>query len=372
MKTKILTIIILAFSLQAFATDVIVRQSNGQSYFFYDTAGVQDETILQAAINACSNGDTLYLPGVEYDFNTSGNLLVDRSIVIIGTGINPDSNSIGTDITRMNDSGGRIYINSGADGVEFHGIYFDINIYVGNSPSNSDVSGILFSRCYIYSFYAGPFSGTNSARNIEIRECFIENIGAGDDAVNVIIANNVIRSNNYGSATTQYINNVFLNTSLSQTTYNDASTLYKGNLFIMPTSVYVQAPGQFVDNAFVLTTGSLTYDVSRVSGWSNNQQFNIGVTDLFQDANVWSVGINPINTINIRGNYLLDPTGSQYATLSTMAAGNTTVGIEGGFYPWKLGSLPFNPHWINLSVPTQTTTGGQLLNISVSGSAQER
>jgi len=49
----------------------------------------------------------------------------------------------------------------------------------------------------------------------------------------------------------------------------------------------------------------------------------------------------------------------------------TDVGIYGGIYPWKEGSIPFNPHFQQVQVSPKTDANGNL-NVNIKVEAQER
>jgi len=48
----------------------------------------------------------------------------------------------------------------------------------------------------------------------------------------------------------------------------------------------------------------------------------------------------------------------------------TDIGIYGGSYPWKEGSLPFNPHYQKIQVAPKTDNQGNL-NVNIMVKAQD-
>lgn len=92
MRNLIFIVFSLIVCVQANATEVIARHSNGQTFYYYHSLADADENILGLVLSDAINGDTIYLPGVEYVI--SNDLIIDKRIVLIGTGIHPDSTTL--------------------------------------------------------------------------------------------------------------------------------------------------------------------------------------------------------------------------------------------------------------------------------------
>lgn len=141
-----------ALSLQATVLTISNHPNGGAQY-----------STLQAAYDAASAGDTLYLEATNiiYDFSTCQQ--IDKQLTYIGIGFNA-----GTQITKRSILGrvpcyGYVNMISGASGSSFYGITF--NYYVGFSQN---MTNILFENCRFESYI--NFSN-NSSSGIVVRNC---------------------------------------------------------------------------------------------------------------------------------------------------------------------------------------------------------
>jgi len=364
MRTTAISLLLLFVAIGAQATDVIVRQSGGQSHFHYDQFLTRDHTILSAVFDDALNGDTIYLPGVTYTLGLP--VTINKQLTIIGTGVHPDSIEV---VDRTKIVAGWEYLNlaTGSSGSEIHGITFDqVYLRIGNSGSTQDVHGLLISRCHLaYVYLAYQYNATPHPSNISIRQCYIEYLDVRN-AEGVHLYNNIIETMRYGVASTTASNNLFLDFNQASGLWN-VDVSYQDNIFIRDyTSAYtVNDYGRFRNNLWIMPSGGTVSYGSNITVEQDNLLTNASLTNIFVDLDP----ADGYDTFDYHYNYRLNPNGSQYSTYSTMGLTGGEVGIYGGLYPWKDGSVPFNPHWLQLSVPAQSN-GSVLTGTVVGGSAQ--
>src|SRR5688572_6206413 len=122
MKSLLMLLCGLFFYPNVNSQNVIYATGPLGSKFYY---GNIDQNFLNTIIQERYPGDTLFLPGGN--FSLSGDVNIDRRLVIIGAGIQPDS-SAATGITifeQGTDFQFKFFEN--ADGSEIHGIDLDDN-----------------------------------------------------------------------------------------------------------------------------------------------------------------------------------------------------------------------------------------------------
>lgn len=349
------------------AQDVIARQHNGQTIFHY---GVQPygDTWLQSVFNACSNGDTVYLPGVIFQCNNP--VTLSTGIVLIGTGIHPDSVSVyGANLTKIIFSGSHpFYVINGANNAEFHGITFGGSTFnVGSTAANQNVSGLKFIRCeFDEDVYLGV-NVQNTSSNYTIQNCYFKNGLGIKDVQNVTVTGSVIGyAETEGNQSTTFANCLLLNTGMTGASYS-TNVLYRDNIFLYPsTSVTtISEASRFYNNLFVLGSGGTL-------AWGANAVHNSTdlTNNILSDVLMSPPSNNPFTAFDFEANYHLNPSGSNYQTYRAMSTTAGEVGLFGGnpnTY-WKEGVVPFNPHWRELVVPANSVNG--MLNISLKAAAQ--
>jgi len=329
MKTFFISLfILLAFGFSSSAQNVITVQ-NGNKVQFYAS--------LDSAYVHVSDGDTLYLPGGSY-----GSLTISKNLTIIGVGHNPDS----TKATGKTLLSGLI-LNTGADNGSVTGIYFS-----GSIVFNSEVNGYTINRCYIGNSigYSLPLSNGGSK------------IGVMDDIIildlNLSKFSNCLVSNNLISGVTNAVNsevknNIFLNTNNSSYPPN---SLYANNCTVE-------------NNIF----GYFGYETNCVLNNNINDDGRYGTGGNQVNGNYMNV--EPFHSIFV--NY--DSTSMTFQNIykadfhlvsdspyKNAGTDGTAIGIYGGTFPWKVGSIPYNPHIKINSVAGTTDANGNLkVNITV-------
>jgi len=301
-------------------------------------------TTLSSALTGASDGDTVYIPGGTYDAIT-----ISKKLHLIGVGHHPDS----TDATSRTYIKG-ITIGTGCSGGSLTGIFLSLYYCI---TFNSNLNGYTISRCYIPNFIIG----SNPVPTL-VNLSFLENqIGAM--TMNYITYSGFYLSNNiityqlhlYGVKNCVIKNNVFLSNSYASYFSN---SLVENNLF----------------GYFVLNNASNCIFHNNVNGGINgaDNAGNQGSGNYLNQGalSAFFVSYDPatITLSNIyQANFHLVP-GSPYLNAGR---DGTDIGIYGGAYPWKDGSIPFNPHIQRINISPVTNSSGNL-DVNIQVEAQER
>ena len=326
MKTIFIsTLMLLAFSFSSMAQNLITVQ-NGSKVQFYVS--------LDSAYVHSADGDTLYLPGGSY-----GSLTVDKRLHIIGVGHNPDS----TKATARTIMSG-LTLNNGAANGSVTGISFQGNIFF-----NSGFNGYTISRCFIYGNITNVAPVKTDA-NISITENIIEG-----ELVLYRFSNSLIS------------NNIFL--SLVSISNN---SIFKNNLLLYFNGYYIN---QFNNSTIENNIGYI--GVQSYSGCILNNNINFGVNGSSGSnqgsGNFLGVGVldsifvnYDVNTMQGENIYKADFHLAPNSPYKNAGTDGTDIGIYGGTFPWKAGSIPYNPHIQKNSVSGTTDANGNLkVNITV-------
>jgi hypothetical protein len=308
-------------SVQSKAQKVIAVQNTNRT-LLYDK--------LDSAITYAQNGDTIYLPGGSFNLT----IPINKRLHIVGVGHNPDSTTA-TGRTIIN---GRIILESGADNGSVTGSYLTAgSVYGGLIDFNSDINGYSITRCYVATGISNG-SGKN-VRNIIIRE----NVIGGHDicsfcsnwysillsSPNHLITNNILLAKvDVNNSTLQ--NNVFLfYAPLAFYPYplSGSDCIVENNIFA--------ASGNPIQNS--IFRNNVNGGINGVGGIGNQGSGNYLTGE---SLNSVFVNYNSSTGWDYNSDFHLAP-GSPYAGKGT---DGKDIGIYGGAFPWKDGSIPFNPH----------------------------
>ena len=318
---KITTLVLISLMVllnnQAIAQTLIAVQNGGTPKFY---------TKLDSAVTYAQNGDTLYLPGGTFTLSAP----IGKRLHIIGVGHNIDSTLV-TDQTRID---GNIELINDASNGSLTGVYHRRGVF--NSGEN--ISNYLVQRCFL----EAPLQ----LKATSLKWSFVENIirgsfnNASPGASNIFFYNNIIDSRSYtslyGFTSSVFLNNIFL----------FLGGCYGGGFCDYP----ISASNSTFENNIFISSGMSSYGISYSE--MNNNLFveNISITP----RDLYNRGSN--NIVNqAQSSIFVNQTGNEfnyshdYHLQSTSLGKNagiekTDIGIYGGFYPWKDGSLPSNPH----------------------------
>ena len=364
MKKNVFQLIVLfALLLSGVKAQNLIAVQNGGSSAFYSN--------LDSAILHSNTGDSLFLPGGFVP--TAGVIKINKAIHIIGVGYNLDSTTVtGNTILQKN-----IEILKSVNGGSITGIYgYGYSISIHDTVSNFKIN-----RCYFSSIYIGSGLGQVPASNITITETVVNDyiygmcLIPGITPINVCIYNcflgymNVYKggpivslSNNYYPWKELIVKNSIL----------FGGSNYYGNRFFtsIPYSVFENCV--FIDVG-LLPTGSTnnTFRNCIFNGPSTTDYIAAPPSNLIYNCifnqNADSIFINRQgNNFSINSNYHLLPTSPG----KNAGKDGTDIGIYGGVSPWKVGSVPFNPHFQTSQIGSTTNPSGNL-NVHIKVAAQD-
>ncbi len=341
-----------------FAQGVITRMNGGNSFFRYD-GNIQ--AVLDDAEQAVGM-DTIILGGGTYLLTTD--LFVQSPIVMIGTGMHPDS-ALAYSGRTVIDGGSNmeLFVESNASGSEFHGLTFvnNVDVHLGTGTlASTNADNLLFNRCQFVRLFLGNGSNGSLADDTFIRECIMEVLDVSE-STGLTVLNSVIGSvtNTLTSSSVLIENSLFMDWNLS----GNAGIQYNSNIFLINSgsTFNITQQSQFQNNLFVGSGAgfNVTYGPGVVQSGNEVDYPLSGANGAFPSATVTS-----FTTFSHQADYTVAP---QWQTLGV---GGTAVGIMGGAVPWKVGSLPFNPHWTLLASPS-ATSNGTLQGVQIKASAQQ-
>jgi hypothetical protein len=300
---------------------------------------------LQEAYNAASNGDTIYLPGGQYNGITLG-----KKLNIYGAGYHLDSTNA-TNFTIIN---GNITFVDGSDGSVIQGLYVTSSIIV---DYGNKVDSLKIRRNYVGGAIAldGNFNASEASKSTGIE--IYENIVCAEIycqfASNVHIHHNIFKRLFNIKENGWIHHNIWFGSSYYsiEQVYN---SLFENNYIQWGNwGFYGVANNTFIKNAFDFDpTGSL------LNTWIGNY-VNVSTATLF---------VNPSNPYNFAQFPLADFHLNNPATY--LGTDGTQIGLFGGSKPFKQGGLPENPHIRYKNIAPQTDNNGQL-SIDIKVGAQD-
>jgi hypothetical protein len=320
----------------SFAQKLIAVQNGGEPTFF---------TELPAAITAASSGDTINIPGGTWNASSYNHFIINKTLHIIGTGHNPASSQVGG-ICKLN---GDILIAEGSGNGSLTGVLVTGYISYSGYPTTK-VSNYSLTRCRIN----GTVTLSYNFTQFVISENVFDDKIYGGDATDNIFSNNIFAgwvgdfSNN-----NMFKNNIMMSTTSSSA--NNFSLCFFDNNVIFAGTKLGATECIFNNNLFV--------DSGPFPLGTTNQDFKNIISQAQSSIFVTQSG----NTFNYTQDYHLQ------ATCPGKNAGKegTDIGIYGGTFPWKEGSIPFNPHFQQVQVSPNTDANGNL-NVNIKVEAQER
>ena len=327
-----------------YAQKVVMRHSNGEAIPY--TSGVN---AFVDAYNAAIAGDTIYVPGGYFnavDINKP-------KLVIFGAGHYPDS----TQATGQTILTGGFTFKENADSVVFSGFMINGNVYF---EYNKSVDYVLFYRNRVNGdiIFDGNGQRLNSCDYVTIKENIFNAIN-GANALNCIVANNIIKSKIESFETSSIVNNIFLGNHYYGYPYYFDYNISSTNNCLIQNNIHYQNIGGFpycnnniIQNNLYISSPNFGSNTS-TGNYTNVQQENIFIN-------------HSGNTFDYSYNYhLQDPN-------TYLGVDGTQVGIYGGLYgPYKEGAVPKNPHIIMKNIAPTTDSNGNL-NVIIRVGAQNQ
>ena len=340
--TLVLISLLFLFAAQAIAQNLIAVQNGNTPRFFQQV----DDAIVNAV-----DGDTLYIPGGSWNLTQH----INKRLHLIGVGHYPDSTKA-TFPTKINS---QFILDSGAS----NGSITGINI-LGQLVVQTDVNYYTVKRCRI----SGVFIYTKSSNF-----SFMENVLDGGS----LVANNVVASN------FTFFNNIIsvnFSYSFDNANFSCINSIFKNNIFLLNSycswgscTFSVAAYFSLFENNVFLNTGSLGgvyYSTLRnnifVEGFSFDNTTKVGSNNLFGQPQAGIFVNQSGNTFDYSHDYHLQPNSPG----KNAGTDGTDIGIYGGMFPWKEGSIPSNPHFQSIQIAPKTDTNGNL-NVKIKVAAQD-
>jgi hypothetical protein len=332
-KSALLIVVAMMLVAQVAKSQNFIAVQNGGAPAFYLQV---DDAILNS-----QDGDTIYIPGGTWNLTQP----INKRLNIIGVGHHPDS----TNATFQTKLIGNLNLAEGASDGNITGIFLQGSILAYNDNYN-----VL--RCRI----------SNSIYFVEqvSNFTFIENIiggsiGTDGSASNCSFINNIISAFFNIQNGTPFTNSVFKNNIFLASTYGYGEyciacsfSILENNIFYGNSALAGVSNSMFNNNLFV------DYDP-----FPNNVT-NVGTNNIVgQDQN--SIFINLASTV-YSSDYHLQPTSPG----KNAGKDGTDIGIYGGAFPWKAGSVPTNPHIQYESVSGVGEDGN--IHVVVKVAAQDR
>lgn len=323
----------------------LIAVQNGGTPAFYTT--------LDLAITNAQNGDTIYIPGGGHTVSQA----IDKELHLVGTGCNADStNAVGITITNG------IILKSGADGGSMEGIYA-LGLQFGYSDiSDYDVNGYYIQRCYLSGgIVFSNNAGANHSTNISIIETRIGITGGGYNGQNSI----------YGSMTGLLF---MQNCKIFGIITGFTSSTFQNNIFFFTQQFF---NGLALTGTNCSIENNIFFSNHYMSGQNCTFKNNIGIWN--NGVYTGSYATNAFgsgNVIEPWADTFVNPDNDDFHLKTTSIGKNggndgTDIGIYGGAFPWKEGSVPFNPHFQTVHIAPTTDAAGNL-NINIKVAAQDR
>ena len=329
--------------------NLIAVQNGGAPAFFQQ---------VDSAIVHSQNGDTIFIPGGRWNISKP----INKRLHIIGVGHNPDSTNATFSTTLI----GALYLSAGASHGTLTGVFLQGSI----NGTNDTIHFYSISRCRISSEIATYPLYTNFTFYENILEGNIrshENIGGS--ATNCSFFNNIFSAyfGDYNQLI-PYVNSVFKNNIfLKASTYHYSSgfewsvasqySLFENNIFLFTTLNFGKVSNSTAKNN--LFTENISFPVGTNVGSNNIVNQSSGSIFINMDS--------PASEFSYNNDYHLQST----CPGKNAGTDGTDVGIYGGLYPWKDGSIPYNPHFQTFQVGSTTNPAGSL-DVNIKVSAQDR
>lgn len=322
----------------------LIAVQNGGNPTFY--------TQLDSAIVHAQVSDTIYIPCGSYSISAA----INKQLNLVGVGHNPDS----TQACGITSITGNINLQEGASYGSLTGLNLSLIIIDTDSVNHYTIS-----RCYFNSIYlqgAHPFF----SYGVLMENTILNGINCVSTSLPSVsyclFLNNIFGGFTYGKMTNCiYKNNIFLlNAYCDYGGCNDVVcanySTYENNIFLSNSAwsaVRSVSNSGFNNNLFV-------------ENWTGPEGTNYGSNNIVNQPQS-SIFINQAgNSFDYSQDYHLQ------ATCLGKNAGTdgTDMGIYGGSFPWKAGSVPFNPHIQSKYIGGATDQNGNL-NVNIKVAAQD-
>lgn len=323
MKTK--AFLLLSVLICTFSANARIWRVNNM------TGADPDFTTVQAAIDAASNGDQIYIEGGVYEGFT-----INKPLSIVGTNFTTMENSDIETPSIATQISGNVIFKAGSAGSYIVGC----NLYNANKTMYFETNNIIVSRCKLgYITFRTLSSGSKLViDNIKI-------IGS--------IINNISKEQSYGNDSL-YVTNITVTNSIIQNSISVANTNYFTFSANFDQCIFDE-PSQIVTKECYYTNS--IFDNSYFQPTLTNNEYNNFISNSIFYNNI-TLGSGEVNCLsNIEdifkneGYYSLSDT----SPAKGFGSAGQDIGIYGGDNPFVPGGYAPVPTITKLSMPTQVS-----------------
>ncbi|MFD1062656.1 hypothetical protein ACFQ1Q_05310 [Winogradskyella litorisediminis] len=324
--------------LDAFCQSLIAVQNNNTPQFFSEA---------NEAFDAAVEGDTLYFPAGSFSIER----IINKRLHIIGVGHNPEGTSAtGATIFADGDGNRGVIVYGNGGGGTLTGISFvNVNCNSNDCASvriDSDINGLIIDRVYMPNdllTYTGTISNLLVVRSILRRFSVLDINGFQPFG---LINNNIILTKSNRAKNISIESNIFFYSNTFQDDVLGANGCNISNNIFLDDNPLSGTVNSSIRNNFGINFNGLSgSNIS--SGNINSSTYTPSeiFTNYFSSANY---------------SYEFDLTLLDGTSLIAAATDGGQIGIYGGRFPWKDGSIPFNPHIISKNISGTTDENGNL------------
>lgn len=335
MKKTVFAFFFVAATTWVVAQQKVALQSNGSTSIF----GGSNPFV--QAYDAAQDGDTIYLPGAILVPPAAFN----KRLVIYGAGHYPDS-TVATNKTILSN---HCYIYENADSIHLEGLEINGILYF---ETDHQVTHANIIRCKMTNL---GFQGSMATpcTNVTVRECNIQNLNLGNASF-CVISNNFISGTISGGTNNAIFNNILFyeGAYYHYTLHNITNSSIANNFFVK-------------DDGAILNNCNLNTISNNVFRSDPGQGMNTWINNYTQVD--WTTFFVDVPSLQFDYGYdfhLTDPE-------TYIGNDGTEIGLYGGLFPFKEGSVPSNPHIISVDIPTMTNEDG-ILEVNVTVGAQQQ
>jgi hypothetical protein len=313
---------------------------------------------VQAALNACNHGDTVYVNGSQF---TYPDFQITRRVVLIGGGYNVSNQlNLATTVSSINlfkDTG----VND-ASGTVIMG--FSVTCRIALGGSSLPVNNVRLTRNFLAGGGCFPNVYISGASvNWTIYNNIIRGLSIDPAATNLIIQNNIFTANISGGNQSSVIidHNVFQGNGSGLVNIRFATVT--NNIFVRTAGNCIDAGVQFNtfnNNLSILSTVGPTSPTNSFLGGPNSGAGNFVTVDPQFESVANFDNYNPFHNYRLKS----------ISSVRNAATDGTDLGIYGGSYPFPSGGVPGGGYDTSPLPPIPQITALNILNSSLQPGAQ--
>ncbi|AHW61730.1 hypothetical protein SAMN05444285_10983 [Draconibacterium orientale] len=331
-----------------------------QKQFVVQNGTAQTFDEINAAIEAASAGDTIYLPGGGFSISAQ----VDKTLHWRGVGHYPDSTSA-TGFTQIL---GSPTFSGNCDNSTFEGIFFQSSVTFGSN--DNECTGVIIKRCRVNSTLTlrttTDVSSGYPNLNVQVFESVLAHIDA-NNGMNIRFEKNLIFGLMYDFYQSSFNHNSF-NVNHSSMVRNCKNCQFTNNVF----SYHATFDGgttncNFENNIFQQSGMPFNSTTSTFTSSGNIYNTGLGLYVSIVGNNYTFDYANDYNLNDITGTAEDGTTG---VSIKNSGIDGTDPGVYGTSLPYKEGAVPYAPHIQSANIVNDAVNGE--LGVQIKVVAQER